>query len=356
MAQLPASYVEVHRYDGAALEHGERERAIPCAVQPRDVAVLRDVHRYKFLTAPQLRELWWPEASVQAADRRLLKLFHAEHLERFRPIARRGSYPWTYHLGEQGHRVLQDAGLIASSQRYRARRIYDYGHVLHEIQLNAWVLAYRRALGSDLLSWDGETHIQPPPGIRESHARLSGGWSVKGLHDTGPRSICPDAVVEVAADRPDQEPRLLLIEYDRTRRLDKNYDKLRRYDSFLNWWWELSDLAERRSPPFVLFVCQDEEQRSDFLAAGDRELIGHRWHPSVDSEHHTYFGRRQMLFVVEVDVHAGLLEARRLPSFPAGHSSRQAEVRRVRIAPAFGGTSADSQGMTRVDADAEYAA
>jgi hypothetical protein len=58
-----------------------------------------DVRRYKFLTAPQLRELWWSESSVQAADRRLLKLFRAGYLGRFLPICRRGSFPWTYQLG-----------------------------------------------------------------------------------------------------------------------------------------------------------------------------------------------------------------------------------------------------------------
>jgi hypothetical protein len=95
MDAVPASYLEAHRYDGAAIERGHRDDLEYCALQPRDVAIVRDVWRYKFLTAPQLRELWWPHASVQAANRRLLKLFHAGHLDRFRPYARRGagSYP-----------------------------------------------------------------------------------------------------------------------------------------------------------------------------------------------------------------------------------------------------------------------
>src|SRR3954452_17267115 len=115
MNAVPASYLEAHRYDGAAIEHCYRKGLDYCALQPRDVAIVRDVWRYKFLTAPQLRELWWPTASVQAADRRLLKLFRAGHLDRVRPYARRGagSYPWTYELGENGHRLLQDAGVIA---------------------------------------------------------------------------------------------------------------------------------------------------------------------------------------------------------------------------------------------------
>jgi hypothetical protein len=147
--ELPSSYLEVHRYDGAAIERGARGAIIPCAVQPRDVAIVHDVARYKFISAPQLRELWWPRASIQAADRRLLKLFRAGYIDRFRPVSRpgTGSYPWTYCLGEAGHQLLQHADLIPLNRRHRPRLIFDFGHVLHELQLNAWVLAYRRALG-----------------------------------------------------------------------------------------------------------------------------------------------------------------------------------------------------------------
>jgi hypothetical protein len=62
--RLPASYEAVHCYDGAVIQRGRRERLEPCVVQPRDVGIVRDVRRDKFLMAPQLRELWWPASSV----------------------------------------------------------------------------------------------------------------------------------------------------------------------------------------------------------------------------------------------------------------------------------------------------
>ena len=335
MHDLPASYREAHRYDGAAIERGHRETIVPCAVQPRDVAIVYDIARYKFLTAPQVRELWWPGATIQAADRRLLKLYRAGYIDRFRPVSRpgTGSFPWTYSLGEAGHRLLQHADLIAENRRHRQRLIYDFGHVLHEVQLNAWVLAYRRALGDDFLEWAGETTIEPPHGLRPGE-RLDDDWSAEGLNDPRARPVCPDAIVEVAGDAPTAPPRLLLIEYDRTRRLDKNYEKFRRYDSFLNWWWEHTYLADRAAAPFVLFVCQDEPHRDDFLAAADRELTGHRWHPDVGPDHYEYVGRQRILFASEIDGHGGVLEARRLPPFPRKHAARSDETRRVRIAPA----------------------
>ncbi|HEX8745176.1 MAG TPA: replication-relaxation family protein [Thermoleophilaceae bacterium] len=337
---VAASYVEAHRYDGAAIEHSERERIVACAVQPRDMAIVRDVWRHKFLTAPQLRELWWPGRSVQAADRRLLALFRAALLERFRPIARRGSFPWTYHLGREGHRLLQRSGIVATGARFAPRAVYDYGHVLHELQLNAWVLAYRRAVGDALVSWEGETHIEPPRAARRAQLRLEDDWSVEGLRDARARPLRPDAVLEIARDA--REVQTFLIEYDRTRRVDKNFEKFRRYDAYLTWWWRHTVSIDHGGPPFVLFVCQDEGQRERFLATADEELTGHRWHPSAPPDRHEHAGRRRILFAVEQDAHAGVLEAWRLPPFPSGHPARHGEVRRVRIGRSVSDYGGDS--------------
>ena len=41
---------------------------VPCALQPRDVAIVLDVWRYKFLSAPQILELWWPDSSSALAS------------------------------------------------------------------------------------------------------------------------------------------------------------------------------------------------------------------------------------------------------------------------------------------------
>jgi Replication-relaxation len=250
--RFPASYEAVHRYDGAVIHRGRRGELVPCAVQPRDLALVRDVRRYKFLTAPQLRELWWPQSSVQAADRRLLKLFRAGYLDRFRPLSRRGSFPWTYKLGLEGHRLLQRAGLVERRERFAPREVFDYGHVLHELQLNAWILAYRAEAGESFISWEGETHIEPPREARARQGVLGVGdyWSAEGLRDPRPRLVRPDAVLEVARNDGDGAY-VLLIEYDRTRRVDKNYEKIRRYDAFLCWWWQHTSFADR-GRPFVI--------------------------------------------------------------------------------------------------------
>jgi hypothetical protein len=310
---LPASYIDAHRYDGAVIERGHRDRHEPCTVQPRDIRVIRDVRRHKFLTAPQLRELWWPQRSIQAADSRLLKLFRAGYLERFRPLARRGSFPWTYQLGADGHRLLQRAGIIGPRERFTPRAVYDYGHVLHELQLNAWVLAARRALGPGLVTWHGETHIEPPHKARRAQLSLRDDWSAEGLKDQRARPVRPDAILEVEGHHRTSRRRFL-VEYDRTRRVDKNYDKFRRYDTFLCGWWRHAPLADSDRPPFVLFICQDEDQRGQFLSAADHELTGHRWHPSAPPDQQDHVSRRHILFAIERDAHDGVLEAWRLPA------------------------------------------
>jgi hypothetical protein len=306
---------------------------VPCVVQPRDVALVQGVRRYKFLTAPQLHELWWPDSSVQAADRRLLKLFRAGYLDRFRPISRCGSFPWTYKLGLEGHRLLQRAGLVEQRERFVQREVYDYGHVLHELQLNAWILAYRAAAGDRLLSWEGETHVEPPREARSRQGVLDLGdyWSAERLRDPRPRLVRPDAVLEIARNDGDGAC-VLFIEYDRTRRVDKNYEKFRRYDTFLCWWWQHTSFADR-ARPFVIFVCQDDDQRERFLGAADRELTGRLWHPSLSADDDVYIGRQRLLFASELDAHAGSLEARRAPKLPPGEAQHGVRdgVRRVRL-------------------------
>lgn len=333
----PVSYLEAHRYDGAAIQHDRRHEARPCVIQPRDLALIADVQRHKFLTTDQLLELWWPASSAWAGQRRLRRLFAAGHLERFRPVARQGSFPWTYHLGERGHRLLQEARLLDRGVRYRPRRIYDYSVVLHEIQLNAWALACRRTLGERLLRWEGETDIEPPPHAAQAQLRIGNYWSVEGLRKPQPRLLRPDAILELTFEGDSEEPGTILVEFDRTRRLDKNYDKFHRYDSFLNNWWRHTAYGDRDEPPYLLFVCQDADQRAQFLHGADRQLTGHHWHPSASPHQHRHVGREHTLFALELDAHRDTLEAWRLPAFPTGHPARQNEVERVTLITPHGG-------------------
>jgi hypothetical protein len=140
-------------------------------------------------------------------------------------------------------------------------------------------------------------------------------------------------MLDIARDDRDSN-RIFLIEYDRTTRVDKNYEKFRRYDAFLTWWWRHTALVDRAEPPWVLFICQNEPHRQKFLAAADRDLTGHLWHPSTNTSENHYPARRRMLFAREADAHDGILEARRVPGYPPGHPNRRGllgQTRGVRL-------------------------
>jgi hypothetical protein len=123
--------------------------------------------------------------------------------------------------------------------------------------------------------------------------------------------------------------RTILVEYDRTRRVDKNFDKFRRYDAFLCWWSRHTPYGNGTGLPFVVFVCQTPDQRQQFLATADHELSGHLWPPHLDPGQHNYAGRRRILFALEHDAHDGLLEAWQLPVLPPTHTARDTVVQRV---------------------------
>ena len=322
--ELPASYAAVHRYNGAVLQHDAREQIVPMAIQPRDFAIVLDVWRYKFLTAPMVHALYWDGGSMWPAQRRLQKMFNAGLLERFRPISLRGSYPWTYHLGERGHVILRDSQEVDTGWRYRPHVVHEFGYVLHDLQLNAWVIAYRRQPSVRFLSWEGERTIEPPTTTKDERAEPrwlpGGGWTVHGLRDWSHRPVRPDAVIEI--DRGEWEvPYTLLIELDRTRRVDKNFEKFRRYDTFLVWWWNWMEQALHAPVPYVIFVCQDEDQLDQFLHAADYELTG--YHDCLDYNRNQFVGRNRVLFAVEQHMHAGRLEAWRVPAVPRDHPNRE---------------------------------
>ena len=70
----------------------------------------------------------------------------------------------------------------------------------------------------------------------------------------------------------------------------------------------------------MIFVCQDGAQRDQFLYAADYELTGH--HDCLDYNRDQFVGRNRILFAVEQDMHAGRLDAWRVPVVPRDHLGR----------------------------------
>jgi hypothetical protein len=331
------TYAELRLAEGKLLRWGVREAKAEVALQPRDLEILVALARYRFLTTGQIAELWWEGRGLRAVRRRMTRLFEAGFVERFRPQTLRGSYQWTYCLARDGFRAAEQTGQLAAGLKFAQRReaIFDYRYVIHDLRTNEWVLRYRELLGERLLDWAGpdESRFEPPKKGRDDSLMSYGafvmgdcGWHAYAVPDEHFRPVQPDAVLDVTLGERDVH---VLVEYDRTRRVDKNFTKFQRYDTLLTVWWRATDLEW----PLVVFVCQDEEHRRRFLEAADHELAGHLSAFTEDGHQERYYGRDRTLFVLEDEIRKGDAMALRLPALPPGHERRAspATVRRLTL-------------------------
>jgi hypothetical protein len=330
MRARPNTAAELRHAEGKLLAWDPQPTRRACALQPRDTALLAALGRYRFLTTVQIADLWWPGCALQVVRRRLTRLFEAGYVERFRPLTIRGSYQWIYCLARDGHRAAQQSGELPEEARFTPRReqIFDYRYVVHDLRLNDWVIAYRRLAGERVTDWHGpdESRLEAPEvDPRDPHGGSPRG-SFAGLALKRPRQIVPDGALELVGQG---GAVYLLLEYDRTRRVDKNYDKFRRYDHFLTAWSHQTEHADR-GDAHVLFLCEDQVHLERFLAAADHELTGHRyfWRDGVGQEH--FASRQRVLFGLATDVYAGELSIYRVPELPPGHPDRAEESAPVR--------------------------
>ena len=329
------TYAELRIAEGKLLRWDASTEKAACALQARDLEILVALARYRFLTTGQIAELWWPGRGLRAVRRRMTRLFEAGFVERFRPQTLRGAYQWTYCLARNGFRAAQQTGDLPAALKYAPRReaIFDYRYVIHDLQTNEWVLRYRERLGDRLLDWAGpdESRFLPPRRSRdESHMDLASiilrdsGWDAYDVDDEWCRPVQPDAVLSIASGAGDVD---VLVEYDRTRRADKNFQKFLRYDTLLNVWWRTTELQH----PWLIFVCQDSDHLRRLVLAADRELVGHLSGWTNDGRQQRYFGRDRTLFVVDEGLRGDDVMAIRLPAFPPGHEHRKppGSVRRM---------------------------
>lgn len=320
------TYAELRLAEGKLLRWGEREAKAEVALQPRDLEIVVALARYRFLTTGQIAELWWEGRGLRAVRRRMTRLFEAGFVERFRPQTLRGSYQWTYCLARDGFRAAEQTDELAPGLKFAPRResIFDYRYVIHDLRTNEWVLRYRELLGDRLLEWAGpdESRFEPPKKSRDEEymSRATAvlgdcGWHASDVPDEHFRPVQPDAALDVAAADRDVH---LLVEYDRTRRVDKNFDKFLRYETLLVVWWRATDLG----CPYVVFVCQDAEHRRRFMLAADTELTGHLFAHTERGHEERYTARDQTLFVLESDTRNGDPTAYLLPALPPRHEQR----------------------------------
>jgi hypothetical protein len=222
--------------------------------------------------------------------------------------------------------------------------VSDYRLVQHDLQVNAWVMAYRRLVGEEIADWLGpeqgrldvptryeDRRFKPMRLEHAQHEKYDYG-SIRDLREETFAPIVPDATLLLELDE-GQRRYELLIELDRTARPTKNVDKLRRYDALVTAWWRGSDRYRgAKEPPRVVFVCGDELQAESLMRVADHEVTGRHTKSGRPKREWLSPGRERMWFVAERDMHEESLRAWKLPAHPDSEDeSRVLGVREVKL-------------------------
>jgi hypothetical protein len=231
---------------------------------------------------------------------------------RFRPRLSKGKHEWIYQLARKGFDLGKrcwglDGPYVEAEAKWRPRHVTEYSVVEHDLQVNAWVMAFRGLAGDRVIDWLGpdQGRIDVPTTYenrrfrqvgREDSGRVSENYRrPRDLQLERFAPLYPDATVSLYSHSLGSEFEIL-IELDRTRRPTKNVDKLRRYDAFLTAWYRVTDRYRNATePPRVVFVCPSEQQAKSLMRVAER-----------------------MLFVAEEDVHVAFTSAWMLPRHAPG--------------------------------------
>jgi Replication-relaxation len=349
--EAPQSYTEL-QFDGKVDPHWDERRQLVKAVEEfgdlddRALQIMVTLWRLDMLLGSQIAATWWSRADASAARNMLSSMWQQGLLWRFklRVIGRKGRPANVYVLSDGGYQLLKHRNLVprrrpkdeTSAREWEPTRMKEGNNVRHDLSVNGYLLAMRALAKDRIRQWHGPREAicrLAPPRIRVNYESVPIGPGDVGL-PTGfellgePAQLArfaqlnADALVEMYIDVPNgpRGARRLVdffIELDRTRRPSKQYPKFKAYDALISGWSFVHDRYQAmHERPRVIFVCQDEPQAWSFLEHADRDVTGaiHRIGSPLTEAH--YFGRENMYFVVERDMHCGSMRALVMPPHP----------------------------------------
>ena len=247
---------------------------------PRDRSICSDVFEHKVLTAGQIARLHFTHPRI--ANRRLLRLFEHQVLDRFRPHQAVGSAPNHYILGDLGaHVIAGERGIDIKAVRERRRSDVKLAYsprLRHLVEVNDFFSALSAACRA------------------EGSTRLLRWWSERRCAVACRDVVRPDGLGEVAEGR---RSCTFFLELDRgTERGDRLPEKLRSYE----WFASLNpDLCETL---LFLFPTATREIYARKRLAPIQGLV-------VATAHRTQFAEDPLArnwLPLEDDVRLGLLE------------------------------------------------
>jgi hypothetical protein len=349
--QAPQSYTEL-QFDGKVDPHWDERRPLVKAAEEftdlddRSLQIMITLWRLDILLGSQIAATWWARADASAARNALSGMWQQGLLWRFklRVVGRSGRPANVYVLSDGGYQVLKHRNLVPqrkpkdgeSARDWEPTRMKEGNNVRHDLSVAGFLLAMRTLATDRIRQWHGPREPicrLTPPRTRVNYEsvpigpgdlRLPTGFELLGEPSQPSRfaQLNADALVEMYIDVPNgpRGARRLVdffIELDRTRRPSKQYPKFRAYDALISGWSFVHDRYQAmRERPRVIFVCQDEPQAWTFLEHADRQVTGaiHRIGSPLTEAH--YFGRENMHFVVERDMHCGSMRALVMPPHP----------------------------------------
>ncbi len=299
--------------------------ARPVGLTDRDLRLMALTHDVNFLSSSQLVMLGWGNSGARAGQRRLRRLHDGGYLDRFRPIAERGSAEWNYRLSSLGWSALIEQGRAPEDRAYTPTAITSISYTEHDLQLASLVLqiAQEAAGGQGALldrmpfTWQGPRSGRIDIDSDEEFERSEAAELPPGrrLHPEGSRKgyLEPDATL---IGRSGEDTWAVLIEYDRTERPHKQIDRLRRYDRWLLDGWRVAHFAAHSIPPSVIFLTARERPLRRLIETADLTFEAWHGHEHAGPRQGTHPARQRVVFTSRERVLAGDWTMQRTPSLP----------------------------------------
>jgi hypothetical protein len=265
----------------------ERAPVCPMILTPRDLAILRDVHRHRLLRSTHLVAL--TGGSRQTTLRRLQLLFHHGYLDR--PAMQldwyaRGSEPLVYALGNRGAELLETEGVVRrggirwDTKNRNVSRVFLH----HTLAVAEFMVAFEVACRSR----EGVRFIPPEEvlaGAPEAtrRLRLPFRWQVEIRHDGKPHrlGVEPDKVFGLRfEDKPEGRNRaFFFLEADRgtmpvTRKGLAQTSFLRKLLAYQGTWRRGLHQAHLGIPNFRVLTMTTNRERVEHLIGACQSLSG----------------------------------------------------------------------------------
>ena len=207
-----------------------------------DLAILRHVHRHRFVRADDLYRLF-PERSADKLSRRLTWLFRSEYLDR--PAAQidrfrqGGSQALVYGLGNAGARTLKEQGLPIGPTDWRARnRSYTRENLDHTLAVASFMVDLELSCWArpdvSLIPFE-EIVAGAPEATRASPLPMRWAVPVDWLGYKADVHLIPDAIFGLKVERSGEPVRrsYVFLEVDRGTMTIAPTERVRRSDAFL---------------------------------------------------------------------------------------------------------------------------